>query len=160
MVLTRKEQLIKELKELEDPDVEDVEDVGEIDEPIQAEKVVNEPIDDGIDVVIEPIQKVKKPRSAKQIEAFAKAKVVRDANAVARKVVRETKSKEDKKVLEDKIVKKALAVKRRQIKAEKALEVEDEIEEEEPDIQAVKITNRGVPKPQLMREAQPKYFYY
>ena len=79
---------------------------------------------------------------------------------MARKVVRETKSKEDKKVLEDKIVKKALAVKRRQIKAEKALEVEDEIEEEEPDIQAVKITNRGVPKPQLMREAQPKYFYY
>ena len=142
---SRKETLLKELQELEDSDTVGVEE--EVETPIQRDKTQVDDSDDTVDAVevAEPIQKVKKPRTEKQIAAFAKAKVVRDNNTLARKAVRETSAAADKKVLEAKLVKKAIAVKKRQIKQQAVLDSVDDESVDETVHESGDGGSRGVP---------------
>lgn len=62
------------------------------------------------------VEKVKKPRTPKQLEAFEKAKAIRDANALKRKEEAQRKAEEMRKKDEEKIIKKAIALKKKQLK--------------------------------------------
>jgi hypothetical protein len=61
------------------------------------------------------IEKVKKPRTQKQIEAFEKVRALRDAKRGERKEIKVKEAEVRTKVVEEKIVKKALAIKKKQI---------------------------------------------
>lgn len=63
----------------------------------------------------EVIEKVKKPRTQKQIDAFEKVRALRDVKRGERKDVRLKEADERTKIVEEKIVKKALAIKKKQI---------------------------------------------
>ena len=66
-----KAELLQQLQELEDDNIETLE---ETDNSIQAKKGYDETKDDSITAPIAtPITKAKKPRSQKQIDAFARA---------------------------------------------------------------------------------------
>ena len=158
--ISRKEQLLQELQDLEEPNTEGLEE--EKDEPIQAVK--------GTEVEVKgdtkkPV-KEKKPRTAKQIEAFEKARLTREKNALARKQMRDEEAIAIRKEVEDKLVKKAIAVKKKQIKQEAIL---DEISDDETPLEEVeKIATRSVAKTRLKREVSkdfppavvaPKYYF-
>ena len=107
----------------------------------------------------EQIQKSKKPRTAKQIEAFEKARKIRDEKRAERKGVREKAETEYKQQKEEKIVKKALAIKKKQILADKVL---DEVSEDDDiPIEVVKKIMKKYPKksapPKQEPVAQPVY---
>lgn len=61
------------------------------------------------------IEKVKKPRTQKQIDAFEKVRALRDAKRGERKEIKVKEAEVRTKVVEEKIVKKALAIKKKQI---------------------------------------------
>tara|TARA_R110002020_G_scaffold471763_1_gene699118 strand:+ start:472 stop:978 length:507 start_codon:yes stop_codon:yes gene_type:complete len=142
--LSRKEQLLKELQDLEDLNTETTEEdngvvykdpLEHIEEPLQADKKAT---------------KEKKPRTAKQIEAFEKARQTRERNALARKQSRDEEAIAIRKQVEDKLVKKAIAVKKKQIKQQAIL---DEISDDETPLEEVeKIATRSVAKTRLKRE--------
>tara|TARA_R110000823_G_scaffold130192_1_gene258444 strand:- start:31 stop:549 length:519 start_codon:yes stop_codon:yes gene_type:complete len=146
--ISRKEQLLKELQDLEDLNTEGTEEdngvtykdpLEHIDEPIQADKK-----DTKKEV------KEKKPRTAKQIEAFEKARETREKNALARKQSRDEEAIAIRKQVEDKLVKKAIAVKKKQIKQQAVL---DEISDDDTPLEEVeKIATRSVAKTRLKRE--------
>lgn len=81
------------------------------------------------------IEKVKKPRTQKQIEAFEKARKVRDEKRGERKEVRVKAETEYKKEKEEKIVKKAIAIKKKQILQDADL---DAISEEDIPVEVIK----------------------
>tara|TARA_R110002167_G_scaffold120911_1_gene298966 strand:- start:26 stop:544 length:519 start_codon:yes stop_codon:yes gene_type:complete len=146
--LNRKEQLLQELKDLEESVTEGLEEdngvtykdpLEHMDEPIQADKK-----DTNTAV------KEKKPRTAKQIEAFEKARQTRERNALARKQGRDDEAIIIRKQVEDKLVKKAIAVKKKQIKQQAIL---DEISDDDTPLEEVeKIATRSVTKTKLKRE--------
>tara|TARA_R110002167_G_scaffold6518_2_gene30158 strand:- start:131 stop:649 length:519 start_codon:yes stop_codon:yes gene_type:complete len=146
--ISRKEQLLKELQDLEDLNTEETEEdngvvykdpLEHMDEPIQADKK-----DTKTEV------KEKKPRTAKQIEAFEKARETREKNALARKQSRDEEAIAIRKQVEDKLVKKAIAVKKKQIKQQAVL---DEISDDDTPLEEVeKIATRSVAKTRLKRE--------
>ena len=146
--ISRKEQLLKELQDLEDLNTEETEEdngvvykdpLEHIDEPLQADKK-----DTKKEV------KEKKPRTAKQIEAFEKARQTREKNALARKQSRDEEAIAIRKQVEDKLVKKAIAVKKKQIKQQAVL---DEISDDDTPLDEVeKIATRSVAKTRLKRE--------
>jgi hypothetical protein len=105
------------------------------------------------------IQKTKKPRTAKQIEAFEKVRKIRDEKRAERKEIKVKAETEYKQQKEEKIVKKALAIKKKQILADKVL---DEVSEDDDiPIEVVKkimkkYPNKSAPAKQE-RVAQPVY---
>lgn len=77
----------------------------------------------------EPLEeKVKKPRTEKQLESFKKACQIRDENRAKRK-------EETNKLLEDKIVQKAISIKKTQLTKMKVL---DEIPDNNTPIEKIK----------------------
>lgn len=163
--ISRKEQLLKELQDLEETNTEGMEE--EKDEPLQAVKgTIEEPI-----IETKKAVKEKKPRTAKQIEAFEKARLTRERNALARKQMRDEEAIAIRKEVEDKLVKKAIAVKKKQIKQQAVL---DEISDDDTPLAEVeKIATRSVAKTRLKREVakdfpapppteepvRPKYYF-
>jgi len=151
--ISRKEQLLKELQDLEDLNTEETEEdngvvykdpLEHIDEPLQADKK-----DTKKEV------KEKKPRTAKQIEAFEKARETREKNALARKEMRDEEAIAIRKQVEDKLVKKAIAVKKKQIKQQAVL---DEISDDDTPLEEVeKIATRSVTKTRLKREVTKEF---
>lgn len=107
----------RKLQEVLDILQDKVEDIGEVEEV--EDDVIQAPKE-------EPVAKVKKPRTEKQIQAFIKmkadAKVVNDV----RKLVKEDEAKSRKEAKEEKIVKTAITIRRKQIKREAIIDVSDE----------------------------------
>ena len=126
-----RKQILQELLDLENEKVEDVEE--QVPAPTSKQEVIKETID--ADKNDGPITKDKKPRTQKQLEAFEKAKTIRDANAAKRKEEARIKEEEERKILEEKVVKKAIAIKKKQIKKQAAL---DDIEDDNTPIQKIK----------------------
>jgi hypothetical protein len=108
-----RQELLRQLQELENENIEDLEETN---------VVANNPPPTPTDSIDALVQAPKKPRTAKQLEAFEKAKAIRDANYAKRKEEAERKAEEDRKLLEEKLVKKAIAVKKKQIKQQKILD--------------------------------------
>jgi hypothetical protein len=125
-----RKQILQELLDLENEKVEDVEN-----------KVALPPSEphttsgDSESEESETITKAKKPRTAKQLEAFEKAKAIRDANALKRKEEAKRLAEEERKIIEEKLVKKAISIKKKQIKKQAVLE---EISDDETPIEKVK----------------------
>lgn len=111
-----RQQLLRQLQELENENVEDLEETPQPDAvPSELPPTPTETID-------ALVQAPKKPRTPKQLEAFEKAKAIRDANYAKRKEEAQRKAEEERKLLEEKLVKKAIAVKKKQIKQQKILD--------------------------------------
>ncbi len=141
MSKSRKEELLKELQELESLEPE----ISENSINTEVKSITDE---DVLENLVEKVQAPKRPRTAKQIEAFNKAVETRKANEAKRKAEREAKEAEEKRQLEDKLVKKAIEIKKRQLKKEKVIE---EIAEEPKSVQAPKNDKQLEPeKPKLL----------
>lgn len=137
-----KKQLLQELLDLENEKVEDLEEV--------IEPKVDEDVDKG--ETVEAV-KVKKPRTPKQLEAFEKAKAIRDANAKKRKEEAERKAEEERKLIEEKLVKKAIALKKKQIKKQAVL---DSISDDETPLEEIKkVVEKPVIKETKVSPAPP-----
>jgi len=101
----------------------------------------------------EAIQKTKKPRTQKQIEAFEKVRKIRDEKRMERKEVKVKAETEYKQQKEAKIVKKALSIKKKQILADADL---DEVSEtDDIPIEVVKKIMKKYPK-KVGGEAPPR----
>jgi NADH:ubiquinone oxidoreductase subunit E len=98
----------------------------------------------------EAIQKSKKPRTQKQIEAFERARKIRDEKRAERKEVKEKAETEYKQQKEAKIVKKALSIKKKQILADADLDTVSS--EDDIPIEVVKKIMKKYPK----KSAPPK----
>lgn len=93
----------------------------------------------------EAIQKTKKPRTQKQIEAFEKVRKIRDEKRLERKEVKVKADTVYKQEKEAKIVKKALSIKKKQILADADL---DDVSDDEIPAEIVKkIMTKYVKKP-------------
>jgi hypothetical protein len=123
MAKSRKE-ILQELLDLENEKVEEVEGV--------MEPKVDEDVDKGESV---EAVKVKKPRTPKQLEAFERAKAIRDANAKKRKEDAEMRAEQERKIIEEKLVKKAIALKKKQIKKQAIL---DSISDDDTPLEVIK----------------------
>jgi 23S rRNA-/tRNA-specific pseudouridylate synthase len=85
-------------------------------------------------------EKVKKPRTEKQIEAFKKAQENRAKNILLKKEA-------GKKALEEKILKKALSIKKKQINKQYDLAVLDQISDDETPMEEIKQKHRDITPP-------------
>ena len=107
----------------------------------------------------EAIQKTKKPRTQKQIEAFEKVRKIRDEKRAERKEVKVRADTEYKEQKEAKIVKKAISIKKKQILAD--ADLDDVSEEDDIPIEVVKKIMKKYPKkstqPKQEQVAQPIY---
>jgi hypothetical protein len=94
-------------------------------------------IPDDTDEEEEPktIEKSKKPRSVKQIEAFAKVIEKRQEKRNERALLREKEQAKAKEELKEKIMKKAVSIKKKQIKQQIAL---DDISSDDEPIESIK----------------------
>lgn len=81
------------------------------------------------------IEVKKKPRTAKQIEAFKLVLAKRDANRKTRTEETQRLKAEEKAQLEAKVVKKAVSIKKKQIKKQIVL---DEISDDDEPIESIK----------------------
>ena len=107
------------------------------------------------DVQIEVKPKVKKPKTEKQMAAFAKVVEKRKENVRLRKEEKEIEEEEKKKILELKLIHKAISVKKKQLKKERIL---DEISDDdsEPVLQKQKLKSK--PKQIVYQEPEkPKF---
>jgi ribosomal protein S7 len=89
---------------------------------------------------VEKVEKVKKPRTEKQIEAFKKAQENRAKNILLKKEV-------GKKEFEEKILQKAISIKKKQINKQYDLTVLDQISDDETPIEEIKQKHRAVTPP-------------
>jgi hypothetical protein len=87
-----------------------------------------ETLERSLEEVEEVPLKVKKPRTQKQIDAFAKTNLIRQEKANLRKTSKESLDEVRKADVEKKIVAKAIALKKKQIKEDKMLSVEADVE--------------------------------
>jgi len=87
-------------------------------------------------------EKVKKPRTEKQIETFKKAQENRAKNILLKK-------EQGKKALEEKILQKALSIKKKQINKQYDLSVLDQISDDETPIEEIKQKHRAVTPPPI-----------
>ena len=160
-----KAELLQQLQDLEDDNLETLE---ETDNSIQATKGVDETKEETITAPIDtPITKAKKPRSQKQIDAFAKALEIKKEKAIARKTERDLNAGLEKVKLEEKIVKKAVAIKKKQIKKQIAL---DDISDDDTSLEEIKKIVKKFPAkkeqeeevelPPPRRREPPKYLFY
>ena len=97
-------------------------------------------MDDSKDIKENSTEKVKKPRTEKQIEAFKKAQENRAKNILLKK-------EQGKKALEEKILQKALSIKKKQINKQYDLAVLDQISDDETPIEEIKQKHRAVTPP-------------
>ena len=107
------------------------------------------------DVQIEVKPKLKKPKTEKQMAAFAKVVEKRKENVRLRKEEKEIEEQEKKKILELKLIHKAISVKKKQLKKERIL---DEISDDdsEPIVQKQKVKSK--PKQIIYQEPEkPKF---
>jgi hypothetical protein len=81
------------------------------------------------------MEKVKKPRSEKQLEVFKKAQAVRNSKLDEKRKIKEEENKIKQKEIEDKIVQKAISIKKTQLKKEKVL---DDIPDDNTPIEEIK----------------------
>ena len=86
------------------------------------------------------VEKVKKPRTEKQIEAFKKAQENRAKNILLKKEV-------GKKEFEEKILQKAISIKKKQINKQYDLTVLDQISDDETPLEEIKQKHRAVTPP-------------
>ena len=160
-----KAELLQQLQDLEDDNVETLE---ETDNSIQATKGGDEATDETITPPIDTpiITKAKKPRSQKQIDAFARALEIKKEKALARKAERDLNAGLEKVKLEEKIVKKAVAIKKKQIKKQIAL---DDISDDDTSLEEIKKIVKKFPAkkeqeevelPPPRRREPPKYLFY
>ena len=151
---SRKEELLKELQELENEDVgqpEETEDLGESIEAEKIEEVVEEPV----------VEKKKKPRTTKQLEALEKGRKKAKENADQRRKQRESLAKQKQIELEEKLVKKAIAVKKKQIKAQQIL---DDISDDDTPVESIRRTSARIKRQNLPPPRSPsppplQYFF-
>jgi hypothetical protein len=127
-----RKQILQELLDLENENVEDLEEVNKI--PNDTIKKV-ETITSNENKEDEQITKPKKPRTQKQLDAFEKAKQIRDANTIKRKEEQKKKEDEERKIIEAKLVKKAISIKKKEIKKQAVL---DAISDDETPIEKIK----------------------
>lgn len=99
---SRHSELLRELQELENENLKDLE------EPTQTHAAVDIPPPTPTDTIDAAVQAPKKPRTAKQLEAFEKAKAIRDANFLKRKQEAERIAAEEKRKLKKNWLKKPL----------------------------------------------------
>ena len=160
-----KAELLQQLQDLEDDNVEDLEGT---DNSIQATKGGDETKDESIIAPIDTpiITKAKKPRSQKQIDAFARALEIKREKATARKAERDLNAGLEKVKLEEKIVKKAVAIKKKQIKKQIAL---DDISDDETSLEEIKKIVKQLPAKKEREERNdlptrarepPKYLFF
>ena len=88
-----------------------------------------QPKDEEVESQPDVIEKVKKPRTQKQIDAFEKVRALRDAKRGERKEIKVKEAEVRTKVVEEKIVKKALAIKKKQILRDAELDAISEDED-------------------------------
>lgn len=89
----------------------------------------NQSKDEEIESQPDIIEKVKKPRTPAQIQAFEKVRALRDSKRNERKEVKEKEQEVKKKSIEEKIVKKGIAIKKKQILREAELDAISEDDE-------------------------------
>lgn len=130
-----RKQILQELLDLENEKVEDVEKLPEIPVKISINTDISSKENESETEETETLTKAKKPRTAKQLEAFEKAKAIRDANALKRKEDAKRLAEEERKLIEEKLIKKAISIKKKQIKKQAVLE---EISDDETPIEKVK----------------------
>ena len=140
--------------------------MAEINESIRSKKLANikqlqlelDELEDDRETEEEPIkiEKEKKPRTEKQVEAYKRACLAKAKNAEVRKKERLLKEAEDKKILEEKIVKKAIVLKKKQIAREKVLDIEEDEEIQAP----VRVPNHVPIVRKKVAPIQSKYKYY
>ena len=130
-----RKQILQELLDLENEKVEDVEKLPEIPVKISINTDISSKENESETEETETLTKAKKPRTAKQLEAFEKAKAIRDANTLKRKEDAKRLAEADRKVIEEKLIKKAISIKKKQIKKQAVLE---EISDDETPIEKVK----------------------
>lgn len=116
--------------------IEDVASLESLEEKEEETPVMSNIPDDTEDEE-EPktIQKSKKPRSDKQIAAFAKVIEKRQEKRNERALIRETEQAKAKAELEEKVMKKAVSIKKKQIKQQIAL---DDISSDDEAIESIK----------------------
>lgn len=156
MAKSRK-QILQELLDLEN---EKVETLGEVEEKTEIDAVKNEILNGKNDSII-PVEKVKKPRTQKQMEAFERAKAIRDANALKRKEDAQRLAEELKKKDEEKIVKKAIAIKKKELKKHKILDtISDDDDDTKPVEKKVSVPipleKKPVPKEPIDKPVKPQ----
>lgn len=137
MAKSRK-QILQELLDLEDSKIEEI----EVDYAVETEN--KNASNDCIIGVDDSIQKPKKPRTQKQLEAFERAKKIRDDNTVRRKMEQKMRDDEMKKIVEQKLVKKAISIKKKEIKKQAIL---DEISDDDTPIQKIKEIAKTITNP-------------
>ena len=112
--------------------LEDLEDLAILEEPKEQEEAeIVESDEENVEIT----KPIKKPRSAKQIEAFKQILILRDEKRKTRADDKKIKELEEKQILEAKIIKKAITLKKKQIKKQIAL---DEISDDDEDIEIIK----------------------
>jgi len=143
---------LQELQDLENLEVEAVEEP----KPLQKLKIKKgeKPVTEDAVKNDEPIVKPKKERTAKQLEAFEKARQKMLVNTEQRKAQKALEDVQLKKELEEKIVQKAIAIKKKQIKKKAVLDI---VSDDETPIEEVKKLAMKV-KPAVM-ELPPKTIF-
>lgn len=102
----------------------------------------------------ESVEKVKPPRTQKQIEAFKKVREKKMENAMRRQIEKKIQEEKEKQELEAKIIKKAVALKKKQIKKQTVLE---EISDDDTPIEVIKEIKKTLPKP--VEKPKPKFIF-
>ena len=120
-------------------------------EDIEEEELLEEIQESDDNIEKKPIVKVKKPRTQKQIDAFALSKLKRLANIKIKKdadlLIKMKEDEIHKKKMEELVVKKAISVKKKQIKREMIL---DEISDDDESITRIKkMVKTRISKPKI-----------
>lgn len=149
---SRREQLLQELRDLEESQIEESRNDSEDDEnrqnDVSQHDSQQEPQTDNNKVLA-----AKKPRSAKQLEVFARAQAKNKEKADARKQQKMIEDEEKQRVLQEKIVQKAIAIKKSQIKKEKVIE-------SVPDVPVLLPKQKAVAEQKPVVPAGPVYRFY
>ena len=130
----------QDLQLLENNNIENIEE-----KPLQKPKIKKEAKSESANEEPIPESKpgLKRERTAKQIEAFNKAREKMVMNASQRKQSKEELEIQRKKDLEETIVKKAIAIKKKEIKKKAVLE---EISDDETPIEDIEKMKKNFPK--------------
>ena len=120
-----RKQILQELLDLENENVEGLEET-----PILCSKETDSEPDNP-----DSITRAKKSRTPKQLEAFEKAKAIRDANTLKRKEEAKLIAEQERKMIEEKLVKKAISIKKKQIKKQSII---DEMSDDDTPIEKIK----------------------
>ena len=123
-----------------------IEALGELEQEEEQEEIVK-------------LEKVKKPRTQKQIDAFKAVLEIRNQKRTERKEVRESLKIEKSKQIDEKIVQKALIIKKKEVRDDllKKLVDKDEVNIEN-EIKELKLKlEKSKPKEQLV--VKPVFIY-